>query len=95
MTQQEKDDLEMMNNLDKVADNRSSILKGGIQPRNTNRIDRRGNSITTHQKGYRISFKDNITNDKAQLADVIFVESYKKFNYDNTHTGQQGCCLIM
>ena len=48
MTQQEKDDLDMMNNLDRVADNRSSILKGGIQPRNTNRIDRRGNSITNH-----------------------------------------------
>ena len=61
----EKEEIDMLNNLDLMKDFRSSILKGGVQPRNTMRVDRRGLSIASNQKGYRISFKDSVTNDKA------------------------------
>ncbi len=57
-----------------------SILKGGKNPRAIKRIDRNGTVIEKHQKKYKISFADNVNNDKARLADVYFVESYKRFN---------------
>ena len=76
--------------------NRISIIKGGSRPRSNMRLDRAGTVISRHTKNYKISFADNITNDKEKLADVFFVESYKKYNLENTHGGgQQGCCIIM
>ena len=57
-----------------------SIMKGGKNPRKHSRLDRNGTVIDRNQKRYKISFADNVTNDKARLADVYFVESYKKFN---------------
>ncbi|CDW72599.1 UNKNOWN [Stylonychia lemnae] len=74
-----------------------SILKGGRLPRNTMRQDRNGYSIDKDLKKQKISFADNIninTNGSAKLADVYLVESYKKFNAENTHGQQQGCCVI-
>jgi hypothetical protein len=49
------------------------------------RTDRSGTVISRHTKSYRITFADNVTNDKEKIADVYFVESYKKYNLENTH----------
>lgn len=62
-----------------------SILKGGRNPRNTQRTDRNGYAIDINQKSYKISFADNINNGSSRLADVYLVESYKRFNAENTH----------
>ncbi len=62
-----------------------SILKGGKNPRTNGRLDRNGTMIEKQQKRYKISFADNVANDKTRLADVYFVESYKRFNAENTH----------
>jgi hypothetical protein len=65
-----------------------SIIKGGARPRSTIRTDRRGTVISRHTtKSYKVSFADNITNDKEKIADVFVVESYKRYNLENTHGG--------
>ena len=64
-----------------------SIIKGGARPRSTLRTDRSGTVISRHQKNYKISFADSIANDKEKIADVFIVESYKKYNLENTHGG--------
>ncbi len=52
------------------------------------RTDRAGTVISRHTtKNYKISFADNVQGDKEKIADVYFVESYKKFNLENTHGG--------
>jgi len=66
-----------------------SIIKNGSRPRSTLRIDRSGTVISRHTKNYKVSFADNINNDKEKIADVFLVESYKKYNLDNTHGGGQ------
>lgn len=73
-----------------------SIMKGTVRPREYTRCDRNGATIAkeTKQK-YKISFADTITNDKDKIADVYMVESYKRFNAENTHGMQQGCCIIV
>ncbi len=61
-------------------------MKGGSRPRGTLRTDRRGTVITKDQKKeYKISFADHVTNDRAKIADVYLVESYKRYNLENTH----------
>jgi len=62
-----------------------SILKTGRNPRNTSRLDRNGFAIDRNHKSYKISFADNINNGSTKLADIYLVESYKKFNQENTH----------
>lgn len=64
---------------------KQSILKGSRNQRAQTRLDRNGTVIDRKQKRYKISFADNVTNDKAKLADVYFVESYKRYNAENTH----------
>lgn len=64
-----------------------SIIKGGTRPRSTLRTDRSGTVISRHTKNYKVSFADNITNDKEKIADVFLVESFKKYNLENTHGG--------
>lgn len=72
-----------------------SILKTGRNPRKTSRIDRNGFTIDKGQKtSYKISFADNINNGSSKLTDVYLVESYKRFNQENTHGSQPGCCSI-
>jgi len=67
---------------------RISIIKGGSRPRSTMRTDRSGTVISrSASKSYKITFADNVANDKAKIADVYLVESYKKYNLDNTHGG--------
>lgn len=51
------------------------------------RTDRSGTVISKHSKAYKISFADQVSNDKEKISDVYYVESYKKFNLDNTHGG--------
>lgn len=52
------------------------------------RIDRQGTVISRQTtKNYKVSFADNIANDKDKIADVILVESYKRYNLENTHGG--------
>lgn len=79
----------MQDFLDQSVDRqaRISIIKGGTRPRSTLRTDRAGTVISRHTKNYKISFADNINGDKEKIADVYFVESYKKFNLENTHGG--------
>ena len=64
-----------------------SIIKGGTRPRSTLRTDRAGTVISRHTKNYKVSFADNITNDKEKIADVFLVESFKRYNLENTHGG--------
>lgn len=64
-----------------------SIIKGGSRPRSNLRTDRSGTVISRHTKNFKISFADSIANDKEKLTDVYFVESYKKYNLQNTHGG--------
>jgi hypothetical protein len=60
------------------------------------RTDRSGTVISRHTKSnYKISFADKINGEAEKIADVYFVESYKKYNQENTHgSTQQGCCAI-
>jgi hypothetical protein len=63
-----------------------SILKGTQRPKMTMRTDRNGTLIGRENKStYKVSFADHITNEKDKIADVYFVESYKRFNAENTH----------
>lgn len=73
-----------------------SIIKGGSRPRSNMRQDRRGTVISRQTKQtYKISFADTVQNDKEKIADVYVVESYKKYNLQNTHgSDQQGCCAL-
>ena len=67
---------------------RISIIKGGSRPRSTIRTDRSGTVINRHStKSYKISFADHVNNDRGKIADVYLVESYKRYNLDNTHGG--------
>jgi hypothetical protein len=70
-----------------LRDSRVSIIKNGTRPRSTLRTDRAGTVISRHTKNYKVSFADNITNDKEKIADVFLVESFKKYNLENTHGG--------
>lgn len=68
---------------------RISIIKGGSRPRSTLRTDRSGTVINRHSKqSYKITFADHVANDREKIADVFIVESYKKYNLDNTHGGE-------
>lgn len=58
---------------------------GGMKRHDFMRIDRHGTTIVKGTKGHKISFADNIQEDKNKLAEVYFVESYKKFNQENTY----------
>lgn len=62
-----------------------SIIKGGTRPRTARRTDRNGTLITSKAKSQRVSFADSVTNDRDKLTDVYLVESYKRFNAENTH----------
>lgn len=54
------------------------------------RTDRSGTVIHRQmKKEYKISFADHVTNDKSKIADVYLVESYKRYNLENTH-GNEG-----
>ena len=47
------------------------------------------------QQRHRISFADDVSGDKNQLADVHYIESYKKYNQEFYIDNQvQGCCTI-
>ena len=66
---------------DPLMRNHMSIIKGGSRPRSNMRQDRRGTVISRQTKQtYKISFADTVQNDKEKIADVYFVESYKKYN---------------
>ena len=57
------------------------------------RSDRNGTLIVKDgKKKHNISFADQVE-DQKQIADVYVVESYKKFNQENTY-GRQSCCHI-
>lgn len=58
------------------------------------RTDRNGTEIVKGDKKHVVSFADQIEKDKSRLADVYLVESYKKYNSDNTY-GNHGCCNIV
>lgn len=49
------------------------------------RKDRHGKSIVKKSRTHKISFADNVGDDSNKLADVYFVESYKKYNRENTY----------
>ena len=59
------------------------------------RRDRYGNEINSNKKGQKISFRDQVVKGQ-ELCDVVFVESYKKYNsLDNDDSGGFSCrCLI-
>ena len=58
------------------------------------RTDRVGNSIVKGDKSHRITFADQVSKDRSKLTDVYYVESYKKYNYENSY-GQDNCCTII
>lgn len=74
---------------------KSSILKANKNRPIAPRTDRHGTIINPENKAYKVSFADNVTKDKEKIADVYVVESYKRFNAENTHGAQPGCCIIM
>lgn len=69
----------------RTAGAKMSILKTSSRPLIKERSDRNGTVISRDNKAYKISFADNITNEKEKIADVYVVESYKRFNAENTH----------
>ena len=60
--------------------------KGGIRRGESERTDRNGNKIEKGVKSHRITFKDNLQEDEGKIADVYIVESYKKYNQENTYS---------
>jgi len=57
------------------------------------RMDRKGTVIMKGgAKKHRIVFADQLDKEN-ELVDVYFVESYKKYNLENTY-GNQNCCLL-
>ena len=47
------------------------------------------------KKRHRITFMDDVTNDKSMLVEVHCIESYKKYNQEFYMEQQaQGCCTI-
>jgi hypothetical protein len=63
--------------------------KGGLRQSDVLRIDRSGTKIEKGVKTHKITFADTIepNNDKEKpkLTDVYVVESYKKYNSENTY----------
>lgn len=83
----------------KSQSTKNAIRKKGI----TERVDIYGNKITRkNRRKVKISFADTIENGtKDQLAQVINIESYKKYNYDMSfsikdiypsHASDTVCC---
>jgi len=61
------------------------------------RFDRNGTLITKgRSRKHKVSFADSISQDQnKRIADVIIVQSFKKFNLDNTYGSRKRCCNIM
>ena len=71
--------------LTRAAEPKMSIMKGGKRPRMSNRTDRNGVTIAKGVRDHKVSFADSVKKDKEKIAEVYVVESFKRFNLENTH----------
>jgi hypothetical protein len=62
-----------------------------MKPNNT-RKDYIGNQIRKGSKKHKVTFVDQAM--KKPLTEVFLVESYKKYNSDDSSSNQSNCCLI-
>jgi hypothetical protein len=66
----------------------SSTLSGGTG-------EGQGDKKETKKPRHKLTFMDEVTNDKEALVEVHMIESYKKYNQEFYMENQvQGCCTI-
>jgi hypothetical protein len=69
---------------------RDGSFAGGMVCHDSDRIDRNGTCIKKGCGSHRITFADSVTQDSDKLTDIVYVESYKKHNYDLTYGDRGG-----
>ena len=60
---------------------KNALHRAEEREKRDSRFDRHGTLISSGLK-FHVSFKDELTSNKNELADVIMVESYKEFNLE-------------
>ena len=85
--------------------NGSEVYYGGMSKHTAERSDRLGKTIKSKRERqpngqkkrlpHKVTFCDQLQNEDVRqpLAEIILVESYKRYNVDTTYN-DQGCCAI-